>query len=136
MLVVLVACVCTCVSVCVCGRPGEYVAVEKVENSLKQSSLVEQLWVYGNSLESTLVAVVVPNEAGLLDWAKGAGVKGDFGAVCATKDAHDHLLKLLTGVGKDAKLKARAPGHFRVWGHREAGAEVAFLNEDATGRRG
>lgn len=39
---------------------GEYVAAEKIEAAYKKSSLVEQIWVYGNSLESTLVAVVVP----------------------------------------------------------------------------
>lgn len=39
---------------------GEYVAAEKIEAAYKKNSLVEQIWVYGNSLESTLVAVVVP----------------------------------------------------------------------------
>lgn len=39
---------------------GEYVAAEKIEAAYKKSRLVEQIWVYGNSLESTLVAVVVP----------------------------------------------------------------------------
>lgn len=39
---------------------GEYVAAEKIEASYKKNMLVEQIWVYGNSLESTLVAIVVP----------------------------------------------------------------------------
>ena len=39
---------------------GEYVAAEKIEAAYKKNRLVEQIWVYGNSLESTLVAVVVP----------------------------------------------------------------------------
>lgn len=41
---------------------GEYIAVEKVEAVFKKNSNVEQIWVYGNSYESVLVAVVVPNE--------------------------------------------------------------------------
>ena len=39
---------------------GEYVAAEKIEAAYKKNNLVEQIWVYGNSLESTLVAIVVP----------------------------------------------------------------------------
>ncbi len=46
--------------VCVCVRAGEYIAAEKIEAAYKKNGMVEQIWVYGNSLESTLVAIVVP----------------------------------------------------------------------------
>ena len=39
---------------------GEYIAVEYVEGKLSRNENVEQIWVYGNSLESAIVAVVVP----------------------------------------------------------------------------
>lgn len=52
---------------------GEYVAVEKVENQFKKSSLVDQIWVHGNSEKSALVAVVVPDAASLTSWAKEQG---------------------------------------------------------------
>ncbi len=42
---------------------------------------VEQIWVYGNSYESTLVAVVVPDKKELMGWAKENGVDGDFEAL-------------------------------------------------------
>jgi long-chain acyl-CoA synthetase len=61
-----------------CGAAGEYVAVEQIENVLKRSPLVEQLWVYGNSFESSLVAVVVPNEKVLQSWAIKQGLKGTY----------------------------------------------------------
>ena len=39
---------------------GEYIAAEKIEAAYKKNEMVEQIWVYGNSFESTLVAIVVP----------------------------------------------------------------------------
>lgn len=41
---------------------GEYIAVESMEAVFKKNPAFEQLWVYGNSFESCLVAVVVPTE--------------------------------------------------------------------------
>ena len=55
---------------------SEYVAVEKVEGTFKKAEPVEQVWVYGNSFKSCLVAVVVPKKEALEAWAKDAGVKG------------------------------------------------------------
>jgi len=40
---------------------GEYIAVEKVENQYMKSPSLNQIWVYGNSHKSFIVAVVVPN---------------------------------------------------------------------------
>jgi len=40
---------------------GEYIAVEKIENTYSKSPSLNQLWVYGNSHKSFIVAVVVPN---------------------------------------------------------------------------
>jgi len=40
---------------------GEYIAVEKIENQYGKSASINQLWAYGNSFKSFLVAIVVPN---------------------------------------------------------------------------
>ena len=40
---------------------SEYIAVEKIESALGKAPLVDQIWVYGNSFEAVLVAVVVPS---------------------------------------------------------------------------
>ena len=87
--------------------PGEYVAVEKVESSYKTSPLVEQVWVYGNSFESCLVAVVVPSDKNIMEWAKSqpALVGSSYSQVCSSKAAAELLLKELTAVGGAAKLK-------------------------------
>ena len=39
---------------------------------------MEQIWVYGNSYESTLVAVVVPQQHELMGWAKQNGQGSSF----------------------------------------------------------
>jgi long-chain acyl-CoA synthetase len=49
---------------------GEYVAVEYIESILGKCDMVEQVWVYGSSFESVLVAVVVPNKKPLERWAR------------------------------------------------------------------
>lgn len=77
---------CTCVlmctracALCPCLPPppaGEYIAVEKVENAYKSCPLVEQVWVYGDSTQACLVAVVVPQEKHLEQWAAGKGIVG------------------------------------------------------------
>jgi len=52
---------------------GEYVAPEKVENVYALSSFIAQAFVYGDSLKSSLVAVVVPDEEVVIPWLKNQG---------------------------------------------------------------
>ena len=70
------------------------------------SMYVEQIWVYGNSFESSLVAVVVPNEESLRKWASVNGLKGTFADLCNDKTVQDFLLSDLTSVGRQQKVHA------------------------------
>lgn len=79
--------------------------MEHLEANYKKLGLVGQIWVYGNSFESTLLAVVVPEESAILGWAKDAGVAGGYSDVCASKQTKDHLLQQLNATAKAAKLK-------------------------------
>lgn len=40
-----------------------------------------QVWVYGNSFKSSLVAIVVPKAEAIKDWAKANGKTGEQGGV-------------------------------------------------------
>ncbi|KAE9459600.1 hypothetical protein C3L33_08484, partial [Rhododendron williamsianum] len=68
---------------------GEYVAI----------------WVYGNSFESFLVAVVNPNKYALERWAEEKGVTGDFNSLCENPKAKEYIIGELSRVGKEKKLK-------------------------------
>lgn len=41
---------------------GEYVAVENLENIYGNNPIIDSIWIYGNSFESFLVAVINPNQ--------------------------------------------------------------------------
>lgn len=86
-------------------RSGEYIAVEKIENVLKSCPLVEQIWVYGNSFESCLVAVVVPAEKPIMAWAAGRNIPGSYANVVAHPETKAFLLTELQAAGKAGKLK-------------------------------
>jgi len=40
---------------------GEYIASEKIETILSKTTGLQQVWIYGNSFKSFIVAVVVPD---------------------------------------------------------------------------
>lgn len=63
-----------------------------------------QIWVYGNSFESFLVAVVNPNQKALEQWAEENGVSGDFKSVCENLKAKEYILGELTKTGKEKKV--------------------------------
>jgi long-chain acyl-CoA synthetase len=52
---------------------GEYIAAEKVEGIYQKSQAVGQVWIYGNSTKSAVVAVIVPNVDTLRNWAESMG---------------------------------------------------------------
>ena len=53
---------------------GEYIAAEKVENVYTKSGAVNQIWIYGNSFKSFVVAVVVPDALWLVPQLEAKGL--------------------------------------------------------------
>lgn len=88
---------------------GEYIAVERVENEYKSSPLVEQLWIYGNSFESFLVAVLVPKEQAVRDLAAGKGIDNaanrPLKELLSDSAVEQLVLSELKSTAKAAKLK-------------------------------
>nr|GMD08699.1 long chain acyl-CoA synthetase 2 [Ipomoea batatas] len=84
---------------------GEYVAVESLESTYSRCPLVAAVWVYGNSFESFLVAVVIPERKALEDWAKNNQETGDFVSLCKNHKARKYILDELNSTGKKHQLR-------------------------------
>ncbi|KAJ1386080.1 AMP-dependent synthetase/ligase [Sesbania bispinosa] len=84
---------------------GEYVAVENLENIYGQLSSIESIWVYGNSFESFLIAVVNPSKQALEHWAEENGISMDFNSLCGDSRAKSYMLEELSKIAKENKLK-------------------------------
>nr|QIQ49563.1 long-chain acyl-CoA synthetase 5 [Chromochloris zofingiensis] len=84
---------------------GEYIAPEKIENVYARSPFVMQAFVYGDSLRSQLVAVVVPDPEVLLPWARERGLPQDMPALCREPAAVSAVHKSMAEEGRIAQLR-------------------------------
>ncbi|XP_004295630.1 PREDICTED: long chain acyl-CoA synthetase 2-like [Fragaria vesca subsp. vesca] len=59
-----------------------------------------QIWVYGNSFESFLVAVVVPDRKALEDWATEHNLTDDYKSLCQNLKARKYICDELNSTGQ------------------------------------
>lgn len=75
---------------------------------LTQSPFLAQCFVYGDSLQSVLVAIVVPNVEHLEPWAKSQNITASsYAELCSKPEVNAAILKEMTEVGKKASLKGK-----------------------------
>ncbi|KAM9194595.1 long-chain-fatty-acid--CoA ligase 1 isoform 2-T3 [Dugong dugon] len=84
---------------------GEYIAPEKIESIYVRSEPVAQVFVHGESLQSFLIAIVVPDFETLCPWAKKRGLEGSLEELCRNKDVKKAILEDMVRLGKDSGLK-------------------------------
>jgi len=84
---------------------GEYVAVENLENVYGLVSDIDAVWIYGNSFESCLVAVVNPNKQAIERYAETHNISADFESLCENPQIKEYILGELARIGKEKKLK-------------------------------
>ncbi|PIN24046.1 Long-chain acyl-CoA synthetases (AMP-forming) [Handroanthus impetiginosus] len=84
---------------------GEYVAVENLENIYGLVPEIDSIWIYGNSFESFLVAIIIPNKQAAEKWAGQNGISGNFNALCENPHVKKYFLGELARIAKEKKLK-------------------------------
>lgn len=80
---------------------GEYIAPEKIENICIRSCYIAQMFLFGDSLKSSCVAIVVPDEEVLARWAANNGRKDvPFEDLCKDDEIKKMIFEDLKVVGK------------------------------------
>ncbi|XP_053368213.1 long-chain-fatty-acid--CoA ligase 5 isoform X2 [Clarias gariepinus] len=85
---------------------GEYIAPEKIENVYIRCPSVAQVFVHGDSLQSCLVGIVVPDAEILPSLAEKLGVKGSMEELCKNQQIKKAILSDLVKMGREAGLKS------------------------------
>ncbi len=67
---------------------------------------IAQIFVYGNSFKSNLIAIVVPEEEVINEWAKQNNCEQNMKKLCQNKDLNAFILKNLNDLGKEDGLKS------------------------------
>ena len=84
--------------------------MERVEAVYSKLPLIQQIFVYGNSMESMLVAVVVPEEPLLTEAAKREGIiANSYAELLELPATESLLLKQMDAVAKESQLKVVPP---------------------------
>lgn len=86
---------------------GEYIAPEKIEGIYVKADPVMQVFLHGDSLQATLVCIVVPDPETFVQWCNKNGLQGgDLAELCKRADVRKAVLDEMNRIGKDSKLKS------------------------------
>ncbi|KAG4191984.1 hypothetical protein ERO13_A07G129500v2 [Gossypium hirsutum] len=84
---------------------GEYVALEYLENVYGVTPIIDDVWVYGNSFKSMLVAVVVLHEENAKKWAELNGYTVSLSELCSLSKLQNYVLSELKFTAEKNKMR-------------------------------
>ncbi|KAF4654170.1 hypothetical protein FOL47_010108 [Perkinsus chesapeaki] len=84
---------------------GEYVSAERVENVITQSPLIAQAFVHGNSFQSCLVAIIVPDFENLQSLPNMQDAKMDPAALCKEESIKKAIMTSIEEKSTAGKLR-------------------------------
>jgi long-chain acyl-CoA synthetase len=84
---------------------GEYIAPDKLQEIYKTVRGVSDIFVYGDSLKSVLVAIVFSEEPELLSVAKDLGIEGSYNELCQNDDINKWFVIQLLATQMSSGLK-------------------------------
>jgi hypothetical protein len=90
---------------------GEFVVPDKIEAAYQNLDLISQIYVYGDSTQSRLLAVVVPEEAVFLGAAASKGLSGTFREMVADPRAQAWVLEEMTAQARKSGLQVSPYEH-------------------------
>ena len=80
-------------------------APEKIENVYIKHELIAQMWVHGDSLKPSLVAVVVPDKEIFDKWAKQNNYPGQYEEQLANETVQKAFFKEINAFARGSDLK-------------------------------
>lgn len=84
---------------------GEYIAPEKIENVFGLSNVINQSFIYGDSLRSCVVAIIVPDMGKVKRFAREQGMDTEnLKAVMESKEFKKFIMDDIATLAKENKL--------------------------------
>ncbi|CAK71979.1 unnamed protein product (macronuclear) [Paramecium tetraurelia] len=87
-------------------QQGEYIAPEKIEAIYNRVQGVSESFIYGDSLQSQIVAIIVPMKDFVEKYAAEKSIQGDFEQLCKNPEIISYYQKNINDYGRANKLNS------------------------------